>query len=258
MLIQIEPTRQEAHECGGEPSALEGRKPSFGQALWGGLTNLISQRPVLAIFQARLCCDSSCGYCNLPLNVGRYEMSRDEIRQVFTELYKEGVRFVFLQGGEPLLRSGLVSILQDLVQIGFHITLITNGTRLTSNLVEALNKLKVSLSIGLDTHDPIKYARIRGADQLDHVLAGLELLRGYQSHPSRRLLAASKGRALQMNAGAKQARREWLLFLHADTALPVGALQRLNEMETDQAIQVDGFMHRFSGDDWRLRFISFL
>jgi hypothetical protein len=124
--------------------------------------------------------------------------------------------------------------------------------------VEALNKLKVSLSISLDTHDPIKYARIRGADQLDHVLAGLELLRGYQPHPSRRLLAASKGRALQMNAGAKQARREWLLFLHADTALPVGALQRLNEMETDKAIQVDGFMHRFSGDDWRLRFISFL
>jgi len=97
----------------------------------------------------------------------------------------------------------------------------------------------VSLSISLDTHDPIKYERIRGADQLDHVLAGLELLRGYQPHPSRRLLAASKGRALQMNAGAKQARREWLLFLHADTALPVGALQRLNEMETDQAIQVD-------------------
>ncbi len=77
-------------------------------------------------------------------------------------------------------------------------------------------------------------------------------------HPSRRLLAACKGRASQMNAGAKQARGEWLLFLHADTVLPMGALQRLNEMETDEAIQAGGFTHRFSGDDWRLRFISFL
>jgi hypothetical protein len=61
-----------------------------------------------------------------------------------------------------------------------------------------------------------------------------------------------------MNAGAQQAIGEWLLFLHADTVLPDGAVQRLNDMESDQAIQAGGFMHQFSGDDWRLRFISFL
>ncbi len=77
-------------------------------------------------------------------------------------------------------------------------------------------------------------------------------------YPSRRLLAASKGRASQMNAGAKQARGEWLLFLHADTQLPVGAIQQLNDMESDQTIQAGGFMHQFSGDDWRLRLISYL
>lgn len=73
-----------------------------------------------------------------------------------------------------------------------------------------------------------------------------------------RLLTASKGRASQMNAGAKEGRGEWLLFLHADTTLPLGAIQRLNEMEADQTIQAGGFMHRFSGDDWRLKLISFL
>ncbi|MGE0469198.1 MAG: radical SAM protein [Nitrospira sp.] len=182
MLIQIKPANQTLHDHGRQPSTFEGRRPGLYQALWGGLTNLISQRPVLAIFQMCLRCNSSCGYCNLPLNIGRYELSRDEIWQVFTGLYKEGVRFVFLQGGEPLLRRDLVPILQDLVQIGFHTTLITNGTRLTPNLVEAFNELAVSLSISLDTLDPIKYERIRGADQLDHVLSGLELLKGYH-HP---------------------------------------------------------------------------
>ena len=71
-------------------------------------------------------------------------------------------------------------------------------------------------------------------------------------------LTASKGRAAQMNAGAQKATGDWLLFLHADTVLPVGALQRLNEMEADQTIQAGGFMHQFSGDDWRLKLISFL
>ncbi len=72
------------------------------------------------------------------------------------------------------------------------------------------------------------------------------------------LITAPKGRASQMNAGAKEANGEWLLFLHADTILPDGAIQRLNDMETDQSIQAGGFMHQFSGDDWRLKFISFL
>src|SRR6185295_13369800 len=48
-----------------------------------------------------------------------------------------------------------------------------------------------------------------------------------------RLLIAAKGRASQMNAGARQATGEWLLFLHADTWLPSGALVRLNALEKD-------------------------
>ncbi|NJN69886.1 MAG: glycosyltransferase family 2 protein [Nitrospira sp.] len=95
-------------------------------------------------------------------------------------------------------------------------------------------------------------------DQTCSIVAGLALSPRHSALSTVRLLTASKGRASQMNAGAKQAQGEWLLFLHADTVLPVGALQRLNEMETDQAIQAGGFMHRFSGEDWRLRLISFL
>jgi rSAM/selenodomain-associated transferase 2 len=87
---------------------------------------------------------------------------------------------------------------------------------------------------------------------------GSSLARRFTLHASRYLLIAQKGRASQMNTGAKQAQGEWLLFLHADTVLPDGVIQRLNNMETDQTIQAGGFLHQFSGDDWRLKFISFL
>lgn len=42
-----------------------------------------------------------------------------------------------------------------------------------------------------------------------------------------RVIQSDKGRALQMNAGAAVARGDLLLFLHADTRLPSGALERL-------------------------------
>jgi rSAM/selenodomain-associated transferase 2 len=75
--------------------------------------------------------------------------------------------------------------------------------------------------------------------------------------PAVRILIAPKCRASQMNAGAQHATGDWLLFLHADTLLPEGALARLNSLETDATVQAGGFLHRFSGTDWRLQMLSY-
>lgn len=85
-----------------------------------------------------------------------------------------------------------------------------------------------------------------------------------RAEPRVRMLTAPRGRASQMNAGAYYVLRtrpspnDWLLFLHADTQLPAGALQRLNALEANPNCQAGGFLHRFAGDDWRLRLISYL
>ncbi len=71
-------------------------------------------------------------------------------------------------------------------------------------------------------------------------------------------LDAPRGRARQMNAGAAQARGDWLLFLHADTRLPPNGLAAIRRLGEDSGIEAGGFRHRFDGDDWRLRFVSWL
>jgi MoaA/NifB/PqqE/SkfB family radical SAM enzyme len=146
------------------------------------LLNLVRGRPLLAIFEINLRCNSACGYCGLPLNEGRYEMTREEIRRVFTGLHRDGLRFVFVQGGEPLLRRDLPEILEDLHAIGFGLSLITNGSKLTSELVTRFARLPINLSVSLDTLDRERYRRIRGADLLPDVLAGIELLESFP-HP---------------------------------------------------------------------------
>ena len=146
------------------------------------LRNLVSERPVLVTFQATLRCNSACGYCDLPLNQGRYEMSREEIQRVFGALYRDGVRFVLVQGGEPLLRRDLPHILEDLSELGFHLTLVTNGTKFTAELLERLGRMPLAISVSLDTLDRARYQQIRGADQFDQVMDGIELLASYP-HP---------------------------------------------------------------------------
>ncbi|GJL54900.1 MAG: hypothetical protein NPIRA02_20320 [Nitrospirales bacterium] len=144
--------------------------------------NLLRGRPILAIFEVTLRCNSACGYCDLPLNQGRYEMSRQEIRRVFNDLYHDGLRFLLIQGGEPLLRKDLPKILHDLAEIGFGLTLITNGTKLTSDRISRLADLPLNISVSLDTLDRNLYKQIRGADQLGLVLHGIDALADYP-HP---------------------------------------------------------------------------
>ena len=61
-----------------------------------------------------------------------------------------------------------------------------------------------------------------------------------------------------MNAGVAAARGDVLLFLHADTLLPAGALRAIAHAATQEGFAYGGFHHRFSGRDWRLALISML
>lgn len=65
------------------------------------------------------------------------------------------------------------------------------------------------------------------------------------ARPYASVISASRGRAKQMNAGARQARGDVLLFLHADTVLQSGALEQIRTTLNDE---------RFDGGAFRLRF----
>lgn len=106
-------------------------------------------------------------------------MTRKEIQGVFSNLHRDGVRFAPVQGGEPLLRRDVPEIFEDLSAIGFHLTLITNGTKVTPLFVERLGRLPLAISVSLDTLDRVKYQKIRGADQLAQVLEGIALLKDF-------------------------------------------------------------------------------
>lgn len=73
-----------------------------------------------------------------------------------------------------------------------------------------------------------------------------------------KLCHAAKGRALQMNDGARQARGDWLLFLRADTLLPRGAIERISSLIEKGRCRAGGFYRHFEGIGLMSRLISWL
>jgi rSAM/selenodomain-associated transferase 2 len=72
-----------------------------------------------------------------------------------------------------------------------------------------------------------------------------------------RLLASPRGRARQMNAGARAARGDILLFLHADTRLPEGGLGAVSAALDDARVVGGRFDVRFDSPRPVLRMIAF-
>lgn len=73
-----------------------------------------------------------------------------------------------------------------------------------------------------------------------------------------RLLHAPAGRARQMNAGAKCANGEWLIFLHADTSLPPASFDAfLRRIKQASPLNSGAFTFRVAHPHWAYRYLEF-
>jgi rSAM/selenodomain-associated transferase 2 len=85
-----------------------------------------------------------------------------------------------------------------------------------------------------------------------------ELTRGWPAGGRRAtaIVAPGAGRGAQMNAGARAAAGETLLFLHADTHLPDGAIRAVVEATRDPGVGGGGFRLRYREPGALLRAIA--
>ncbi|HHT9112645.1 MAG: TIGR04283 family arsenosugar biosynthesis glycosyltransferase [Planctomycetes bacterium] len=72
------------------------------------------------------------------------------------------------------------------------------------------------------------------------------------------VINSKRGRAVQMNAGAKLCMGDILLFLHADTLLPDNAFREIRKRMQDDTVVGGSFYIAFDADNFILRGVSFI
>lgn len=145
------------------------------------LGNLLRQRPILTIFDVTRLCNQRCPMCNIWRTESR-DMSLEEIRMRIRALADFGVGYVFLQGGDPLMRTDILQIVDAFLDHGIKPTLITNGMLLTKELAREVGRRPCNLSISLDALDRDAYLQMRGVDSLDQVIQNIRLASGTGKH----------------------------------------------------------------------------
>ncbi|WP_029921466.1 GTP 3',8-cyclase MoaA [Nevskia soli] len=135
-------------------------------------------------------CDLRCVYCmseNMVFKPKPELLSFDELERLCTTFVKLGIRKIRLTGGEPLVRHGIMGLIDrlgGLVKSGQldELTLTTNGTQLVRH-AEALAKAGIRrINVSIDTLDTQRFAAVTRGGKLDRVLAGIEAAKAAGIH----------------------------------------------------------------------------
>ncbi len=126
-------------------------------------------------------CDFRCTYCmaeNMTFLPKKDLLSLEELDRLCSAFIAKGVRKIRLTGGEPLVRKGIMTLVNALgqqVQSGAldELTLTTNGSQLSKHAAGLAAAGVRRINVSLDTLDEAKFRHITRWGELPKVLEGI-------------------------------------------------------------------------------------
>jgi cyclic pyranopterin phosphate synthase len=124
-------------------------------------------------------CDFRCVYCmaeDMTFVAKQHILTLEEILEVARAFVELGVGKIRLTGGEPLIRTNILSLIEPLGQLrGLdQLVLTTNGSQL-QRLAGTLRQLGVKrINISLDSLQPRRFRQLTRHGNLDQVIAGID------------------------------------------------------------------------------------
>ncbi len=96
--------------------------------------------PIIVLFEVTRKCDLSCGHCYISGGAPReHEMDTKAVLRILDELKEKEVFHILITGGEPLLRSDIVDIINYAGKCEFFVQIVTNGISLTEKILSQIH-----------------------------------------------------------------------------------------------------------------------
>ena len=126
-------------------------------------------------------CDFRCTYCmaeDMTFLPKKDLLSLEEMDRLCSEFIAEGVKKIRLTGGEPLVRKGIMTLVESLsrhLRSGAleELTLTTNGSQLVKHASELARHGVKRINVSLDTLDPVKFRTITRWGDFNRVMEGI-------------------------------------------------------------------------------------
>lgn len=81
-------------------------------------------------------CNFNCHYCATSKSQDKPDISIKQWKNIITQLYNQGCRFITIYGGEPTLRSDLGELLKHCIDLNIYTHIVTNGSLLNEHILE--------------------------------------------------------------------------------------------------------------------------
>ncbi|WP_171015075.1 radical SAM/SPASM domain-containing protein [Culicoidibacter larvae] len=108
-------------------------------------------------------CNEFCSHCyNVSSNFKHKFISKSDMFEIINQAHELGAYEFQITGGEPMLYKGFGDILDYLWVKGFIITINTNLTLLTEEILEKIVSYNININFSLDYSNPKKHDEFRG------------------------------------------------------------------------------------------------
>lgn len=160
------------------------KKLRLSDKIYDSLTE--NHQPYVATFELLSRCNFKCIHCYLGVHRQETsELSFEQVKHIIDELKQAGVIQIALTGGECTLRKDFIDIYQYVKENGFIVTVFTNASNISDELVECFKKYPpFSVEISLYGASMKTYYEVTGVDAFEKVKSNVKKLHDAGVHLS--------------------------------------------------------------------------